>query len=354
MLFLGLIIYLILFPLLHKFVFPAVPIVSDLPLFLQAVLTFFICAMLGLLLIYLVDVYSPSRKVWIADFLRPEGVGWLSVMTAIGVLSCYLLQVFYFGERPGFYYWTLLLPVGVVSVLNVLGIGWRTKRLAPSGKPGKVVLPPEPPPPEFKEEISKTFEWRFEDKDYRIGMVIRRSVYDSFKRRERELKHSKWAEEYASGGITGEIRELAHRLYGMVSSYGTYREVSFVLNFVQQAIIYAREKTEYPKYPVETLADGTGDCEDFSILGAALLKCMGYEVALMYVPGHAALGVAGAAGLEGRYVERGGLHYYYCEMSSEGWKLGEVPEKYRTETIAVSPVPGPPVKVELDGTTESG
>jgi hypothetical protein len=50
---------------------------------------------------------------------------------------------------------------------------------------------------------------------------------------------------------------------------------------------------EYPKYPLETLVEKKGDCEDQSILAAALLAAMGYEVALLILPIHVALGVAG-------------------------------------------------------------
>ena len=159
------------------------------------------------------------------------------------------------------------------------------------------------------------------------------------------LDSSKWSEEYVGGGITGEIRELAYQLYKVGMPFGTYQEVSFVLSFVQQVIKYQMEAGEYPRYPFETLVDEKGDCEDFSILGAAVLKCMGYEVALLVVLGHAALGVAGATGLPGVFVERNGLRYYYCEMTAEGWKIGQMPKEYEGKKMEVFPVPSPPAKV---------
>ena len=45
---------------------------------------------------------------------------------------------------------------------------------------------------------------------------------------------------------------------------------------MQNAINYESEEGEYPRYyTVETLVDEAGDCEDFSILGASILKIMG-------------------------------------------------------------------------------
>jgi hypothetical protein len=89
-------------------------------------------------------------------------------------------------------------------------------------------------------------------------------------------------------------------------------------------------------YPLETLLDGVGDCEDAVILAAALLKRLGYDVALLYYAGHCALGVAGAEGLPGDFVEdpQTGVRYFYGETTSEGWSLGQVPSRYREMEIA--------------------
>lgn len=104
-------------------------------------------------------------------------------------------------------------------------------------------------------------------------------------------------------------------------------------------LVYEADEGEYPKYPVETLAEGKGDCEDYAILAAAILKVMGCEAALLFVPGHAALGVAGVEGVTGVYAEKDGLRYYYCEMTGTEWKVGVLPEPYAPEEISVHLVP---------------
>lgn len=49
--------------------------------------------------------------------------------------------------------------------------------------------------------------------------------------------------------------------------------VEEVFNFMKQLTMYHSDVGEdYPKWPLETLAEGAGDCEDFAILAASLLK----------------------------------------------------------------------------------
>lgn len=345
MFFFGLLIYLVIFPFAYWLFSSFVSTPGILLTLFWTTALYALSVSLGILWAFLIDVYNPSAKERMRNLLRVIGVRWLCALTVIVILGFVLLAIFEFDTLPNKIVVGVLIPTLFVSGLNAVGFEFPLKRLEEVPQPGKVILPEVPPPPEVKEEIVKNFHWTFEGKDYSLTLVIRRSVYDFFRNQARILDYSKWSEEYVIEGITGEIRELAHQLYKAGMPYGTYQEVSFVLSCVQQVIQYQKEEGEYPRYPVETLADGVGDCEDFSILGAAILKSMGYEVALLFLPQHAALGVAGAEGLPGSYVEHNGIHYYYCEMTAGGWKLGEIPEKYETAKVKVSPVPALPVKV---------
>jgi len=79
---------------------------------------------------------------------------------------------------------------------------------------------------------------------------------------------------------------------------------------------------EYPKYPVETLVDGKGDCEDTSILAAAMLDQMGYDVVLLRFSDHMALGVEMTkftpfyADYPPKYYQYEGKRYYYVETTN--------------------------------------
>ena len=138
------------------------------------------------------------------------------------------------------------------------------------------------------------------------------------------------------------VIEIAQILRNMSNEKGfdNLDEVNFIMSFVQ-SLKYSEDNLtagvgEYPRYPIETLVEQTGDCEDSSALLISLLESLGYESAMILIPeawedyGHAAVGVnlTGAEGIyyilnEGKDNEIG---YYYAETTAEGWKLGEIPD----------------------------
>ena len=138
------------------------------------------------------------------------------------------------------------------------------------------------------------------------------------------------------------VVEIAQILRNLSNEKGfdSLSEVNFIMSFVQ-SLKYSEDNLtagvgEYPRYPIETLVEQTGDCEDSSALLISLLESLGYEAAMVLIPeawddyGHAAVGVnlTGAEGIyyilnEGKDNEIG---YYYAETTAEGWKLGEIPD----------------------------
>lgn len=133
-----------------------------------------------------------------------------------------------------------------------------------------------------------------------------------------------------------------------------------VLNIIAfvQAMPYTSDSVttgydEYPRYPVETLVDGGGDCEDSAILAAALLLEMGYGVVLIELPGHMALGVKGSENLTGTYYELNGSRYYYVETTSTDFKFGELPVEFtgaRAKLYSMNPMPAMNVEIRADYT----
>ena len=109
-----------------------------------------------------------------------------------------------------------------------------------------------------------------------------------------------------------------------------------------QAIPYKTDEEsvgqeEWYKYPYETLVDQCGDCEDKTFLLAGLLKERGYDVVILIMPDHMALGIAGTD-IPGSYYERNGKKYYYVETTSSGWKIGDIPNEYRWQKAEVVPI----------------
>ncbi len=110
-----------------------------------------------------------------------------------------------------------------------------------------------------------------------------------------------------------------------------YDKVMFVATFVQ-SLHYTSDilvgYNDYTKYPMQTFSDGTGDCEDVSILAAALLNKLGFDVKLLLFPGHMAIGVLGE-NVNAPYFENNGKKYYYIEMTARGWQFGQIPLQFQ-------------------------
>ncbi len=344
MFFMSMIIYLILWFPFKRFVIPKLPFSEQISLFYFPFL-YLISLLLSLLIIYFIHSYDPEWKSFIRNILRIKGIQLTALLTGVAVLFT-LLLIIYLGQFK-LIYLEISLPILIVSVVNSLGMEIslgilqedEMPKIVTLRKPGKLDLP---------EDVIKEFIWEHDGNQHSLKLSIRHSLYEEQKARKR-VDYPQWVEEYIVNGICGEIRVLAKELINIGKPYGSYDEVRFVLSFVQSVIQYeADKKWEYPKYPVETLSDGNGDCEDFSILGAAILKVMGYDVALLFLPQHAALGVAGADGLPGIYIEHKDNKYYYCEMTGEGWGIGQIPEKYKKEKINVSQVPSITAELNVD------
>lgn len=349
MLFLSLLIYILIWPIYIMFIAPMLGVES---LFLSISIPiglFALSFIISLLSIYIINAFNPELKPAIRNIIRIPGAKWIAFTTAIlGAVSLSTITINHGIIYAGFGF---LIPVIIVSLLNALNIEKIPQMLADEQIAPKLVTLPRPAPREnVEEDIIKTFAWQHNKHDYELSLVIRKTVYNNFKSKER-VSVTEWASEYVARGICGEIRALAFKLMQIGKPYGTYEEVSFVLSFVQQALKYEQDEGEYPRYPVESLVDGIGDCEDYSILGASILKLMGYEVALLLLPGHAALGVAGAEDIPGVSVEYQDNKYFYCEMTASGWQIGELPEDHKNEKIEVYPVPG--VIMEINDSRET-
>lgn len=296
------------------------------------------------------------------------GNGLRYTMFFAAALSGIMLFVLYAEGDLSQLHVAFLLPVGVVSVLNLLHVEFLPKFIREYDDSINITIPalfpdwegdatvrPKPEdgegecfPDEGKEvTFDKHYRWEYDSATYSIDLPIRPSVYEQF-RSLRRVYTDEWAKEYASKGIVGEVKLLAQKLMQAGQPQNSFAEVAFVLSFAQGAVRYEYDsddnpnsvtKGEYPKYPVETLVEECGDCEDSSILGAALLKVMGYNTALIFAPSHCALGIAEAEGFNGTYVEHANIRYYYCETTATGWKIGEMPEKYNLSDMTISPVP---------------
>jgi len=125
-------------------------------------------------------------------------------------------------------------------------------------------------------------------------------------------------------------------------NYSEYQTLEFATTFVQSLPYTVDSATspfdEYPRYPVETLVDNGGDCEDTSILLASILNSMGYGVILIEFPNHCAIGVKGSDNMHGTYWEYEGEKYFYIETTNSGWAIGELLDEYKEASANMYPM----------------
>jgi hypothetical protein len=206
-------------------------------------------------------------------------------------------------------------------------------------------LAPDPPVseilnPDDLDVINKRYRWKFQprgsgtESQQEIRLYISKSRYEYYRHQPRFI--GQW-NLYAESEMP-EVRMLATEFQKLHSenNWSTYNLAFNVLKFVQTCIPYSFDKdttghTDWPRYPIETLMEQTGDCEDVAILCAAIIARLGYQVVLLVYPKHIAFGVAGAEKLKGEYVHdpKSDRRYFFGEATADGLHLGQIPKTYR-------------------------
>jgi hypothetical protein len=195
-------------------------------------------------------------------------------------------------------------------------------------------------PNESTETITRDYEWNYKRRDWTWNLSIPKSLYDYYKERPR-AQTADYSIYVTHPGDDQYIQLLADKIKKAATDakYSEKDTINLAISFVQ-SLPYATDDVttaydEYPRYPIETLADSEGDCEDTAILMAALLDAMGYDVVLIAPPNHMAVGILGEAGMSGTYWEHNGGKYYYIETTGSNWEVGELPPEYIGKTAHI-------------------
>lgn len=190
----------------------------------------------------------------------------------------------------------------------------------------------------------RRYAWDHDDERYRWEMSLPRDVYDTHSRRHRVYDYGA----YIADGTTQDLFDGFCETVESISAeqgFDAHEQVTFVARFVQ-SLPYTTDDVStgynnYPRYPIETLVDETGDCEDASLLLATLLFGLGYRVALIEFDSHLGVGVD----LDGApaNVEIDGREYSYIEATGSGWNPGELPSTYEGQSLDLHHVGDSPV-----------
>jgi len=128
--------------------------------------------------------------------------------------------------------------------------------------------------------------WQWEGEAQRLDALVPWNLYQMYRGQLRvplvdNYEYGAFVEDPQDDPTLGDLADaLWGRAGGTTTAY-----VRYVLGFVQDAIAYRADPptVEWPLYPLETLVDRAGDCEDTSILYVSLLRARGIPCKLAFV-----------------------------------------------------------------------
>ena len=159
----------------------------------------------------------------------------------------------------------------------------------------------------LKTDVDNTYKWEYEGKSFTYELKVDGKYYTDVRTSDIDRTGSISIERYTTDSETvlavkdyivvdDYIKALADSLRAMYKeAFGTdptkEEYVKFAAVFVNDCIRYDDDEAsgnyEYWRFPLETLCEKTGDCEDMSILLAAILDAEGYDSGIILLPGHA-------------------------------------------------------------------
>ena len=207
---------------------------------------------------------------------------------------------------------------------------------------------------EHEDYFEVTHSWEYNKKNCTISLNISKSMYNYFCNEREHLAYryqfqgDELPPNYYSFMLSEYDRPVMQALADEFSKNAESEldRINLALVFVQ-SLPYAHDSTskgvdEYVRFPIETLVDGCGDCEDKVALLTALLYGMDVDFVLLVLPEHMALGVH-CDGIEAeRFLRFRGKRYYYMETTMTGWSIGQIPEDYVGARMKIVPVDSTP------------
>ncbi|TAJ45667.1 hypothetical protein [Methanofollis fontis] len=178
------------------------------------------------------------------------------------------------------------------------------------------------------------FIFPFEEIRYRLRMPVDVTVYSGARTGSKsailygDIPDEEWMPGYYRAFIDDPHQESLYS--GLLSAFSGIRDeqaldsdryLEMITAFVQSIPYETHPEGAPPKFPVETITERTGDCDDKSLLLAALLTRAGYDVALLDFLADAHM----AVGVRSKENSYGSTGYAYIETTAFNF-VGDVPE----------------------------
>jgi len=187
--------------------------------------------------------------------------------------------------------------------------------------------------------LRRSYNWRFDNRNWKFSLDIPIKTYETYENSKVNRMPQGVSNEAMRSFVTYDelvVEEISQGLSSLVKNeeFSSVDFVNYILRFVQTNIVYSSDEEtkgsdEYWRFPVESLVEKKGDCEDSSVLFSSIMKSLGYDAALLFYVldddlGHIAVGIH-LDDFPGEYVSYGGKKYYYCETTTIGNDVGNIP-----------------------------
>ena len=175
------------------------------------------------------------------------------------------------------------------------------------------------------------YTWMYEGKAYSVDLNFLKTHYRHYQAQSKQQSYEEYMDELSNRPYQLRLAILLDSLSEIAGCHTNLEKASFLLTFAQQAIEYRSDKTispyNYPKYAIETLVEGWGDCEDKAILCATLFRTFGFNPVLLKYPSHVAAGLQ-CIDCPG-HIKVAHQQFAYVESTGRGWEIGEIPDAYQ-------------------------
>ncbi len=185
------------------------------------------------------------------------------------------------------------------------------------------------------ETYTRTVYWIHHGLSHTTQFGIHEDKYWHYKDQERGSCCDDWAKFVTPYDQT--IRTIAQDVADVSISTGDTNKVQIAINFVE-SMVYEYDidyisELEWPKYPIETIIDQRGDCEDTSFLMASILGALDYDTIILIFSDHVAVGVW-CESCTGTYYNYNGRKYFFLETTgyADNWEVGRIWGKYAYES----------------------
>lgn len=187
-----------------------------------------------------------------------------------------------------------------------------------------------------RDRFRKTLKWDYDGQPFTLNLELNKnyiSYFDEYPQTDLELYFRQpigyHVEYYVCSALSKYIQDRG--LKGEAA-------VDFLLGFCQKAFVYEDDaktvRGEHANFCEETLASEKSDCEDRTVLLAALVRSiLRYNVVGLEFENHVSLAVEipGATRTAGTMYQFNGANYISCDPSYIGGKVGDVQPDYKAQ-----------------------